>query len=62
LRVPDHTGDAVNLTVDLPSGWSWAGDAAPPSHIDLTQDVASTWRISTKPGAGFLAPVTRSSG
>jgi hypothetical protein len=46
LRVPDHTGDVLNLRVDLPKGWQWK-DVAPPSRIDLSQDLKGTWSIST---------------
>jgi len=42
LKVPDHSGDAVNLRVDLPEGWRWAGDP-PPSGIELTEDIEASW-------------------
>lgn len=44
LRHPDHTGDVLDLTVDLPSGWDWAG-AAPPTRFDLDKDIAGTWAL-----------------
>jgi hypothetical protein len=44
LRVPDHTGDVLNLSVDLPDGWDWK-DEPPPATITLDADVARTWEI-----------------
>jgi hypothetical protein len=45
LHLPDHTGDVVNLTVELPAGWRWAGDP-PPAQLSLDQDVEGTWMIA----------------
>lgn len=46
LRIPDHSGDTLNLRVDLPHGWRWKGDG-PPEHVDLNADVDSAWAIET---------------
>ncbi len=45
-RHPDHTGDILNLTVDLPAGWRWA-TSAPPTQFALDRDLAGTWPIET---------------
>jgi len=45
MRHPDHTGDTLKLTVDLPPGWVWSGPPPPPEH-PLDRDVAGRWRIS----------------
>lgn len=42
MGVPDHTGDVVNLRVDLPEGWRWAGDP-PPSSVSLDEDLRGSW-------------------
>lgn len=44
LRVPDHTGDVLNLRVDLPKGWRWKGDR-PPATIPLEADVKGSWTM-----------------
>ncbi|MDQ4133729.1 MAG: DUF4012 domain-containing protein [Actinomycetota bacterium] len=44
LKVPDHTGDVLNLRVDLPEGWEWDGPAPDP-RIPLEADVNRTWVI-----------------
>jgi len=46
MRHPDHTGDVLELTVDLPPGWEWADDA-PPAKVSLDADVSGTWALST---------------
>ncbi|MDQ4069467.1 MAG: DUF4012 domain-containing protein, partial [Actinomycetota bacterium] len=46
LHLPDHTGDVVNLRVDLPSTWRWAG-APPPAQFSLDQEMAGVWRLAT---------------
>ena len=45
MRLPDHKGDELNLSVELPQGWSWDG-AAPPDHHQLETDIDSRWAIS----------------
>jgi len=42
MRLPDHTGDVLNLHVQLPAGWKWKG-GAPPQHSDLVGDISGTW-------------------
>lgn len=42
LRVPDHSGDRLHLSVRLPPGWRWAG-AAPPTTVELDVDVVGSW-------------------
>jgi hypothetical protein len=42
MGVPDHTGDNLNLTVNLPEGWSWKGPAPPPS-VSLDADIVASW-------------------
>lgn len=44
LRIPDHTGDVLNLRVDLPPGWTWDGPG-PSSHFDLDKDAKGTWTM-----------------
>ena len=44
MRHPDHTGDSLKLTVDLPSGWRWA-QSAPPAKFSLDRDLVGTWPI-----------------
>lgn len=44
-RLPGHTGDQLNLTFDLPPGWSWEG-GAPPAEVGLERDFAGTWLLS----------------
>jgi hypothetical protein len=42
LHLPDHTGDVVNLSFDLPPGWGWKG-SGPPAQFSLDQDFAGSW-------------------
>ncbi len=44
MRHPDHTGDVLKLTVDLPPGWHWA-KAAPPAEVSLDKDLVGSWPI-----------------
>lgn len=44
LRVPDHTGDVLNLRVDLPEGWQWR-DEGPPPTVDLDADIKASWTM-----------------
>jgi hypothetical protein len=44
MRHPDHTGDTLGLTVELPPGWRWAG-SPPPAESSLDHDVAGRWGI-----------------
>ena len=46
LKIPDHSGDLVNLHVDIPKDWRWKGDP-PPARIDLTNDIRSTWKLTS---------------
>jgi hypothetical protein len=41
-RIPDHSGDVVQLDVRLPAGWRWKS-GGPPGRIDLTADFAGSW-------------------
>jgi len=45
--LPDHTGDIVNLTVDLPAGWRWAAEP-PPAQFSLDRDVEGAWLIASR--------------
>jgi len=42
MRLPDHTGDVLNLSFELPEGWSWKGQS-PPAQYPLDRDVRGTW-------------------
>ena len=44
LRHPDHTGDVLDLSFELPSGWEWEGEG-PPAHVDLDRDISGTWLL-----------------
>jgi len=44
MHLPDHTGDVVNLTVDLPATWRWSG-APPPARFSLDREVQGAWRL-----------------
>lgn len=44
MRLPDHTGDVVNLQVEPPAGWRWSGDA-PPARVELERDFTGTWTM-----------------
>jgi hypothetical protein len=44
MPLPAHTGDALRLRVDLPSGWRWKGPG-PPEVIPLDHDVVGTWAL-----------------
>ena len=44
LRLPDHGGDTLNLTVTLPEGWKWQGDP-PPASYTLDRDLKGSWVI-----------------
>jgi hypothetical protein len=46
MKLPDHTGDVLNLRVDLPPGWSWR-DQGPPAQVPLERDFVGTWAIAT---------------
>jgi len=45
LHLPDHVGDTVDLSFDLPAGWSWKGPP-PPSRFTLDQEFSGSWRLS----------------
>jgi hypothetical protein len=42
MGIPDHTGDVLNLRVDLPDGWRWDGEA-PPTRVGLDDDLRGSW-------------------
>ncbi len=44
MRLPDHTGDVLDLSVELPPGWSWEG-APPPARFALDTDVQGSWDL-----------------
>jgi hypothetical protein len=44
MRLPDHTGDVLELNVELPPGWRWAGDP-PPNQVALDRDFSGRWAI-----------------
>lgn len=46
--LPDHIGDTVNLTVELPAGWEWKGDP-PPTQFALDRDFHGSWSMSAGP-------------
>ncbi len=45
LHLPDHMGDKVNLSVELPPGWRWEG-AEPPAQFSLDQDFTGSWHLT----------------
>ena len=45
LRLPDHKGDVLNLTVDLPRGWKWDRDG-PKAQYQLETDIDGSWVIN----------------
>ena len=47
LHQPDHTGDTVQLTVDLPTGARWLS-APPPDQFLLDQDFRDSWIFSPR--------------
>jgi len=49
MHLPGHTGDVLDLKVNLPPGWHWAG-AAPPARVSLNENFAGSWTI--KVGSG----------
>ena len=46
MRVPDHSGDVLNLQVNLPEGWRWKGEG-PPQRVELAKDVRGSWELAT---------------
>ncbi|MEA2933094.1 MAG: hypothetical protein QOI56_1879, partial [Actinomycetota bacterium] len=42
MRLPDHAGDTLDLSFELPAGWSWKGDP-PPTQIPLDRDIQGSW-------------------
>ena len=44
MRVPDHSGDVLNLAVQPPEGWEWEGPA-PPERVELTEDLVGAWTL-----------------
>ncbi len=45
-NLPDHTGDTVKLTVDLPEGWRWK-DEPPPNDFSLDRPILGAWDLAT---------------
>jgi hypothetical protein len=45
LHLPDHTGDVVNLRVDLPAGWRWTS-GEPPPQFSLDQEFSGSWALA----------------
>lgn len=45
LHLPDHTGDTVNLTVQLPPGRTWKS-GGPPHQFSLDRDFSGSWAFS----------------
>jgi len=45
-NLPDHRGDVVNLSFDLPGSWKWSGDP-PPAQFSLDQEMIGTWRLAS---------------
>jgi hypothetical protein len=45
LHLPDHTGDTVSLSFELPPGWHWK-DAPPPGQFSLDQDFVGSWLLT----------------
>ena len=43
-RVPDHTGDILNLSIQLPAGWRWSGEV-PPTTRRLDADISAVWTV-----------------
>lgn len=44
--LPDHVGDVVNLTVELPPSWTWK-DGPPPAQLSLDRDIIGSWRVGS---------------
>jgi hypothetical protein len=44
MRVPDHSGDVLNLDVRPPEGWEWEGPA-PPGRVELEEDLVGAWTL-----------------
>ncbi len=44
MRLPDHTGDVLQLSFELPAGWSWVGEP-PPEQYPLDRDVDQSWLL-----------------
>ncbi len=44
LKVPDHTGDVLNLRVAPPPGWRWHGEG-PPAQVELDRDFSGSWSL-----------------
>lgn len=42
MRIPDHSGDVLNLSVQPPPQWRWEGKA-PPTTFALERDLVDTW-------------------
>jgi hypothetical protein len=45
-NLPDHTGDVVNLSFELPRRWEWEG-VPPPAQFSLDQEMIGSWRLSS---------------
>jgi len=42
MRLPDHTGDVLNLSFELPPEWSWKGEP-PAAQFSLDRDLDVGW-------------------
>jgi hypothetical protein len=45
MHLPDHKGDTVNLSFELPPAWRWSG-APPPAQFSLDQEMTGSWRLA----------------
>jgi len=45
-NLPDHTGDVVNLSFDLPASWKWRG-GGPPATFSLDREMIGSWRLAS---------------
>lgn len=55
LGLPDHTGDVLNLRVDLPEGWRWKGEP-PPAQVSLDDDLRGSWSFERGKGGVRFVP------
>lgn len=44
-NLPGHTGDVVDLHVQLPRGWRWVG-SPPPTEISLDKTLSGAWTLT----------------
>ena len=53
VGVPDHSGDVLNLQVDLPEGWRWKGEP-PPARVGLDEDFRGSWSFERGEGGAVV--------